>query len=67
VKILVRTGYLVTVLDDLSGGFADAVPSAQFILLGLTQELEATAEPRRFTASDQAKDMGIDGFLSQCR
>ena len=32
--------------------------------LGLTQPLEARAEPLRFTLSGHAKDMGIDGFLS---
>ena len=33
-------------------------------IIGLTHEPEATAEPRRFTVSGQANDMGIDGFLS---
>ena len=32
--------------------------------IGLTHESEATAEPKRFTVSVQANDIGIDGFLS---
>ncbi len=60
VKQLVRAGYAVTVLDDLSGGFADAVTGAELVVGSMG---DAALLERLFAANDFAAVINFASFI----